>query len=158
MNEKIDDFYYMKEALKEAKKAKDKDEIPIGCVVVKNNIIIGRGHNLVESNNNPLRHAELIAIEDASKKIDNWRFNGCTLYVTLEPCAMCSGALVYSRMDRVVFGAYDYKRGYCGSIESLPTKTELNHKVEILGGVMEKECLLLIQDFFKKLRIRNKAN
>ncbi|HHX68987.1 MAG: tRNA adenosine(34) deaminase TadA [Miniphocaeibacter sp.] len=158
MDKKIDDFYYMREAIKEAMKARNKEEIPVGCVVVKENKIIGRGHNLVESKNNPLKHAELIAIESAAKKINSWRLHGCTLYVTLEPCAMCSGALVYSRIDRLVFGAYDYKRGYCGSIENLPTRKELNHKVEILGGIMEEECLLIIQDFFKKLRMRNKGN
>lgn len=148
----MDKKIYMKEALLEAKKAMELGEVPVGCIIVKDDEIIGRGHNLVESCNNPLKHAELIAIEDACENISSWRLYGCTMYVTLEPCVMCAGALIYSRIDKVVFGAYDYKRGYCGSIDNICHKRELNHKVEVISGFMEDECLSIIQEFFKKLR------
>ncbi|WP_207204771.1 tRNA adenosine(34) deaminase TadA [Miniphocaeibacter massiliensis] len=148
----MEDVIYMREALKEAKIAKDKNEIPIGCVIVKDNKIIARGHNLVETTKNPLKHAELIAIEEACKNMVSWRLHGCTMYVTLEPCAMCAGALVYSRIDRVVFGAYDNKRGFCGSVDNLGSRRELNHKFEVTSGVIEEECLIIIQEFFKELR------
>ncbi len=148
----MNDVYYMKEALKEAIKAMNKKEIPVGCVIVKNGEVVGRGYNLVESSNNPLNHAELIAIEDASCNLQSWRLHGCTMYVTLEPCAMCAGALVYSRIDRVVFGAYDYKRGFCGSVDNLGEKEELNHKFDVTPGVMELESLKLIKSFFKEIR------
>ena len=150
----VKDVIFMKEALKEAEIAKNKNEVPIGCVIVKDDEIIARGHNLVESTGNPLKHAELIAIEEASKSVISWRLHGCTMYVTLEPCAMCSGALVYSRIDRVVFGVRDYKRGFCGSIDNLATRKELNHKFEVTSGIMERDCLELIQEFFKDIRKR----
>lgn len=145
---------FMKEALKEGKKAYDEMEIPIGAVVVYNGEIIGRGHNRVEQEQNPLNHAELLAIEEASKVLNSWRLVDCDLYVTLEPCVMCSGALVYSRLRRVIFGAYDPKRGCCGSVETIPHMKELNHHVEIIGGILEEECLELIQSFFRDLRQR----
>ncbi len=151
----VNDEFFMEEALKEAIKARDIGEIPIGAVIVKNNEIIGRGYNKVESTGNSLNHAELIAIEEASQKVYGWRMYGCTIYVTLEPCAMCSGALVYSRMGKVVFGAYDKKRGFCGSLENLVQMDELNHKVEVIEGVLEEKCRILIQDFFLDLRKRN---
>ena len=147
---------FMKEAIKEAKKAYKEDEIPIGCVIVSNGEIIGRGHNRVEQNQNPLHHAELLAIEEAVGKIGSWRLIDCDLYVTLEPCAMCAGALVHSRIRQVYFGAYDKKRGCCSSIMTLPQTEEFNHYVEIEGGILEKECLSLIQSFFQDLRRRKK--
>lgn len=143
---------YMMEAIVEAKKAMDLKEVPIGAVIVKENKIIGRGYNLVENAKNPLKHAELIAIEEATKNLGSWRLHGCTIYVTLEPCVMCAGALIYSRIDKVVFGAYDHKRGFCGSVDNICEKKELNHKVEVVPGFLEKECLNPIQDFFKTLR------
>lgn len=148
----MNDIYFMNFAIEEAKKAKKIMEIPIGCIIVKNGEIIAKGYNKVESEKNPLKHAEMVAIEKAAKHLSSWRLHGCTMYVTLEPCAMCSGALIYSRVDKVVFGAYDYKRGFCGSIENLPQREEMNHHVEIVGGVKEEECLNLIQDFFSELR------
>lgn len=144
--------YFMKEALKEAQLAYEEDEIPIGAVVVFENEVIGRGHNKVEQEQNSLRHAELLAIEEASKAIGSWRLIDCDLFVTLEPCIMCSGALVYSRIRRVVFGAYDLKRGCCGSVLEIPQQEEFNHHVEIKGGVLQDECLELIQRFFRELR------
>ena len=151
----MNDEFFMREALKEAIKAKEIGEIPIGAVIVKNSEIIGRGYNKVESTGNSLNHAEIIAIEEASKKVYGWRLYDCTIYVTLEPCAMCSGALVYSRMGKVVFGAYDKKRGFCGSLKNLVQMDELNHKVEIVEGVLENDCRILIQEFFVELRKRN---
>ena len=154
----MNDKYYMNLALQEAKKAKDIDEIPIGCVIVKDGKIIGKGYNRVEIENNPIKHAELIAIEEASRYLSSWRLYGCTLYVTLEPCAMCSGAIIYSRIDRIVFGAYDYKRGFCGSIENLPQREEMNHYVEISGGIEKEKCLEIIQEFFKNLRTKKQKS
>lgn len=150
------DHYFMEKALEEAKRAYEENEIPIGAVIVYKDEIIGRGHNKVEQDQNPLNHAELIAIKEASEKIGSWRLIDCDLYVTLEPCIMCSGATVYSRIRRIVFGAYDHKRGCCGSILEIPQTEEFNHHVEITGGVMEEECLSLIQQFFKELRAKKR--
>ena len=148
----MDDRFFMNYAIIEAKKAYALNEVPIGCIIVKDGKIISKGHNRVEIEKNPIKHAEIIAIEEASKYLSSWRLHGCTMYVTLEPCAMCAGALVYSRIDRVVFGAYDKKRGFCGSIDNLPQRKEMNHYVDILGGVEEEKCLDLIREFFIELR------
>lgn len=146
------DEYFMYEALKEAKKAYKKEEVPIGAVIVLENKIISRGHNLRESKNNPLYHAEIIAIDKAAKKLKKWRLNGAKLYVTIEPCPMCIGAIINARIDFVVFGAKDEKAGACGSVINIPEIKKLNHRVKINCGILEKECKIIIQDFFKNLR------
>jgi tRNA(adenine34) deaminase len=141
----------MKAALKEAAKAKDKNEVPIGCVIVYQNKIIARGHNEREEKQTTLSHAEVIAINKACKKIGSWRLEDCNLYVTLEPCPMCSGAILQARMHGVYFGAYDPKAGACGSVFNL-FDYKFNHSVEVIGGIMEEECRGIIQDFFQSLR------
>lgn len=143
---------FMKEALKEAERAFELKEVPVGCVIVKDDEVIARAHNLVESLQNPLKHAELIAIEKASEKIKSWRLIDCELYVTLEPCAMCASAMVYSRIKKVYFGAYDIKRGFVGSVDNILLRPELNHRVSFEGGILKEESLNLMQDFFKDLR------
>lgn len=145
-------IFFMKEALEEAKKAYELEEVPVGCVIVKDEKVIARAHNLVESLQNPLKHAELIAIEEASKKVGSWRLIDCELYVTLEPCAMCASAMVYSRIKKVFFGAFDKKRGFVGSVDNILQRPELNHKVDFEGGILLEDSLSLIQNFFKDLR------
>lgn len=142
----------MKEALKEAKKAYSTYEVPVGAVIVYNGEIIGRGYNQRESLKDPTAHAEMLAIKDASKYLDAWRLMDCTMYVTLEPCAMCAGALVNSRIDRLIIGTRDPKRGCCGTIEDLTNHPKFNHRIEVEFGVLEEECSKIISDFFKELR------
>ena len=143
---------FMSIALKEAKKAEAIDEVPIGCVIVKNNKIIARGHNIRETKKDPLGHAELVAIKKASKKLMNWRLEGCDLYVTLEPCMMCSGAIIQSRIRRVIFGAYDPKGGAIySSINAFEAKN-INHHPEIVPEVMKDECSSILTNYFKKKR------
>ena len=141
----------MKAALKEAQKAAAEDEVPVGCVVVKDGKIIARGRNHREKTQCATRHAEMVAIEKACKKVGYWRLCGCTLYVTLEPCPMCAGAIVNSRIDRVVFGAYDMQAGCCGSVVNF-NAYPFNHSFEITGGVLEKECREVLTGFFKERR------
>ncbi len=143
---------YMKEALKEAKKAFALQEVPIGCVIVQNEKIIARGYNRRNTDKNVLAHAELAAIRKADRKTGDWRLEDCTLYVTLEPCQMCAGAIVQSRIPKVVIGAKNPKAGCAGSILNLLQRKEFNHQAEIVEGVLEKECAEILQDFFKKLR------
>ena len=147
---------FMKEALKEAKKAFDKDEVPVGAVIVKDGKIIARAHNLKESKTDTTYHAEILAIQKASKKLESWRLEGCTMYVTLEPCPMCAGALIQARLDKVVIGTMDYKTGACGSILNLLKDYKFNHNVEVQGGVLKEECEAILQQFFKELRKRKK--
>ena len=147
---------YMKEALKQAKKAYALGEVPIGCVIVYEDQIIARGYNRRNTDKNTLAHAEITAINRASKKIGDWRLEGCTLYVTLEPCQMCSGAIVQSRITNVVMGCMNPKAGCGGSILNLLEMPEFNHQVHVTRHVMEEECSQILQDFFKELRIRNK--
>ena len=147
-----DDYYFMDRALKQAQLAYKKGEVPVGAVVVKDGEIISRGYNLRESTNDPTAHAELIAMKKASKRLDSWRLTGCTLYVTLEPCPMCSGVIVNSRIDRVVFGAYDQKAGCCTTLYHLCNDERFNHRAEILGGVNEEKCAKILSDFFKEKR------
>ena len=146
------DEKYMREAIKQAKKAYEMNEVPIGCVIVCEDKIIGRGYNRRTTDKNPLAHAEMIAIKKASKKVGDWRLEDCTMYVTLEPCQMCSGAIVQSRMKRVVVGCMDAKAGCAGSILNLLQMDEFNHQVELEKGVLEEECSLLMKNFFKELR------
>ena len=143
---------FMKEALKEAKKAYDKLEVPVGCVIVKDGKIIARAHNLKETKKDTTNHAEIIAIKKASKKLESWRLKGCDLYVTLEPCSMCAGAIINSRISNVYFGAKDDKTGAVGSVFNLFEDYIFNHKVEYKGQVLEEECEKILKDFFIKLR------
>ena len=150
------DEKYMKEALRQAKKAYALGEVPIGCVIVCGGKIIGRGYNRRNTDKNTLNHAEITAIRKASKKTGDWRLEGCTIYITLEPCQMCSGAIVQSRMDRAVIGCMNPKAGCAGSILNILQMKEFNHQVEITYGVLEEECSELLKNFFKELRKRVK--
>ena len=143
---------YMKEALKQAKKAEKIDEVPIGCVIVYKDKIIARGYNRRNTDKNTLSHAELIAIKKASKKLGDWRLEGCEMYVTLEPCQMCSGAIVQSRIDKVYIGCMNSKAGCAGSVLNLLQIDKFNHQVEIEKGILEDECSEIISNFFKNLR------
>ncbi len=147
----------MKAALAEAKKAYLIAEVPVGAVIVYNDKIIARGHNTREVDQSVLGHAELNAIKKANKKIGSWRLEECDIYVTLEPCPMCSGAIIQSRIKNLYFGAYDLKGGACGSVFNL-FDYSFNHKVNVVGGVMEEECSRIIKDFFKELRQKNVDN
>ncbi len=146
------DEKYMKEAVRQAKKAYALGETPIGCVIVYQDKIIGRGYNRRATDKNTLAHAELIAIRKASKRIGDWRLEGCTMYVTLEPCQMCSGAIVQSRMTRVVVGCMNPKAGCAGSVLNLLQMQEFNHQAELTTGVLEEECSQMMKSFFKELR------
>lgn len=143
---------YMKEAIKQAKKAYKIEEVPIGCVIVYEDKIIARAYNKRNYKKNTLAHAELLAINKASKVLGDWRLEGCTLYVTLEPCQMCAGAIVQARIDKVVIGTMNPKAGCGGSILNLLQMEEFNHQVEVVRGVCEEECQSMLQDFFKELR------
>lgn len=147
-----EDERYMKEAIKQAKKAWKIGEVPIGCVIVYRGEIIGRGYNRRTIDKNTLAHAELLAIRKASRRMGDWRLEDCTMYVTLEPCQMCSGAIVQSRMKRVVVGCMNPKAGCAGSILNLLQMPEFNHQVELETGILEEECSGLMKDFFKELR------
>ena len=145
---------FMKEALKEAKKAYKEDEVPVGAVIVKDGKIIARAHNLREKKQSATAHAEILAIEKASKKLDSWRLIDCDMYVTLEPCTMCMGAIILARIKNLYIGALDPKTGACGSFVDLST-LKYNHTVNISKGILQEECEYIIKDFFKNLR-RNK--
>ena len=142
----------MKEAIKQAKKADDKEEIPVGAVIVKDGKIIARGYNKKEEKKDTTQHAEIIAIQKASRKIGAWRLQDCEMYVTLEPCAMCTGALIQARLKRVYIGTMDPKTGACGSVLNLLEDYKFNHKVEVETNIMQKECEKILKDFFKYLR------
>lgn len=150
------DEKYMKEAIRQAKKAQTLGEVPIGCVIVYQDRIIGRGYNRRNTDKNTLAHAEITAIRKASRRLCDWRLEDCTLYVTLEPCQMCAGAIVQARITRVVMGAMNPKAGCGGSILNLLEMPQFNHQVQVERGVLVKECSLLLTTFFKELRIRNK--
>jgi Cytosine/adenosine deaminases len=145
---------YMKEAIKQAKKAYALEEVPIGCVIVYEDKIIARGYNRRNIDKNTLAHAEITAIRKAAKRLGDWRLEGCTMYVTLEPCQMCAGAIVQSRLDRVVLGSMNAKAGCAGSVLNLLDMKAFNHQVEIVYGVKMEECSKLLSSFFKELRIR----
>ena len=148
----MNDEYFMKEALKEAEKAYKKLEVPVGAVIVKDDKIIARAHNKKEEKNSPIMHAEIIAIEKACKRINNWRLTGCKMYVTLEPCPMCAGALVNSRIDKIYIGAKDPKTGACGSKLNLLQECEFDTSVEIKNGILQEECQEILKAFFKEIR------
>ncbi len=144
----------MERALEEARRAGELGEVPIGAVIVKDEEIVGRGHNRREIDGDPLGHAEILAIREAARAVGGWRLTGCTMYVTLEPCAMCAGGLVASRIERLVFGAMDPKAGYCGSLGDLARDARLNHRLEVVDGVMGEECGELLRRFFVRLRAK----
>ena len=148
---------FMREAIRQAKKAEALMEVPIGCVIVCQDKIIARGYNRRNTDKNTLSHAELNAIRKASKKLGDWRLEGCTMYVTLEPCQMCAGALVQSRIDEVVIGCRNAKAGCAGSVINLLNMEEFNHQVKITEGVLEEECSTMLSDFFRRLRDNKKA-
>lgn len=147
---------YMKEALKQAKKAYALGEVPIGCVIVHEGKIIGRGYNRRNTDKNTLAHAEITAINRASKVIGDWRLEECTLYVTLEPCQMCAGAIVQARIPEVVMGCMNPKAGCAGSILNILEMPQFNHQVKVTRGILENECSQMLKTFFEELRIRNK--
>ena len=151
-----EDQRFMKEAVKQAKKAWKLGEVPIGCVIVYEGKIIGRGYNRRTVDKNTLAHAELQAIRRASKKMDDWRLDDCTMYVTLEPCQMCSGAIIQARIKRVVVGCMNPKAGCAGSILNLLQVPEFNHQAELTTGVLEEECAAMMKTFFKELRQKKK--
>lgn len=149
---------YMKEAIKEAKKAYEKGEIPVGAIIVKDDKIIARAYNQKEYKLDTTKHAEILAIQKASKKLKAWRLTDCEMYVTLEPCSMCAGALIQSRIKKVYIGTMDLKTGACGSVLNLLEDYKFNHKVEVETGIMQKECEDLLKQFFKDLRKNKKEN
>ena len=148
---------FMKEALKEAQKAYEKLEVPVGAVIVKDGKIIARAHNQKETKKDTTKHAEMLAIQKASKKLESWRLIDCEMYVTLEPCSMCAGAMINSRIKKVYIGAMDEKTGAVGSVLNLFEDYTFNHRVEVETGIMEKECQETIKRFFKELRILKQA-
>lgn len=145
------DLEFMRRALALAKEAADEGEAPIGAIIVRDGKIAGVGRNRREKDKNALGHAEIEAIDNACKTLGGWRLIGCTMYVTLEPCPMCAGAIINARIERVVFGAYDKKAGSCGSVTNL-FELPYNHKPELIGGVLEEECSLALTEFFRDLR------
>lgn len=147
---------FMAHAYREAQKAYQKDETPVGAILVKDGKIIARAHNLRERRQDPCAHAEVLVIQKAAKKLGTWRLSECELYVTLEPCAMCAGAIVHARLSKVVIGAMDPKAGACGSVVDLLQVAQFNHQVPMVGGVMATECGAILKDFFKSLRERKK--
>ena len=142
----------MKEALKEAEKAAAMGEVPIGAVVVKDGIIIGRGHNKTETAKDPTAHAEMEAIRAASAALGGWRLLGCDMYVTAEPCSMCAGAIVWSRIENLYIGTMDPKAGACGSVFNIVQEDKLNHQVNVTTGILQEDCSRLLKDFFRSLR------
>lgn len=148
--------WYMRQALKEAEKARALDETPVGAVVVRDGKIIARGHNEKELKNDSTLHAEMSAIRKASKRLGSWRLNDCDMYVTLEPCVMCAGAMVQSRLRRIYVGTADPKAGAAGSVMNLLQVGRLNHQVEVTWGILEEQCSEVLKDFFRELRTRKK--
>ena len=155
-NNQNPDEKYMREAIRQARKAYALGEVPIGCVIVHEDKIIGRGYNRRNTDKNTLSHAEITAIRKASRVIGDWRLEDCTLYVTLEPCQMCAGAIVQARIPKVVMACMNPKAGCAGSILNILDMPEFNHQVEVVRGVFEEECARMLKTFFKELRVRNK--
>ena len=152
MQEKMDDELWMAEAISEARHAAEIGEVPVGAVIVRDGAVIARAFNRREVDGDPLAHAEVLAVRQAARAVGSWRLEGCTIYVTLEPCAMCAGALVLSRIDALVYGASDPKSGFCGSLGDLVRHPRLNHRLEVRHGVLEATCSVLLKDFFAALR------
>ena len=153
-----DDIYWMGRALNLARKAESAGEVPIGAVIVRDGLIIGRGFNKRESGNDPSAHAEMIAIRQASRKMNAWRLTGTTLYVTLEPCPMCMGAALLARIERIVFGCFDPKGGAAGSLYNLADDRRFNHRIELTSGIRQEECSEILSSFFRKLRLEKKSS
>ena len=149
------DEHWMTLALQEASMAAEKGEVPVGAIVLSDGELIGQGHNLRETDQDPLAHAELIALRRAADRLGSWRLVGCTMFVTLEPCAMCAGALVNSRIEQLVFAASDPKAGYCGSLGNIAQDERLNHRVEIRRGVLQEKSTVMLKEFFAALRQRD---
>ena len=147
------DIYFMQQALKCAQTAQDKDEVPIGAVIVKDNKIIARGYNKSISSKDTTAHAEIVAIRKACKKLNNYRLTDCSIYVTIEPCSMCMGALILARIKNLYYGAKDIKAGACGSVVDI-SKIKTNHKINVSGGLLEQDCATIIKKFFKSKRTR----
>lgn len=155
MTEKcIQDEQFMREALKEAGKAFDLGEVPVGCVIVRDGEIIARGHNLTETAKDPTVHAEMNALREAAEKLGGWRLPGCSVYVTCEPCAMCAGAMVWARIEKLYIGADDPKAGACGSVVNVASNEGLNHRIKVERGVLSEECGSILKEFFRTLRIK----
>ncbi len=152
----MNDETYMLEAIKEAKKAEELHEVPIGAIIVINNQIVARAHNLRETRQSAVAHAELLAIEKACEELGTWRLEGATLYVTLEPCPMCAGAIIMSRIEKVVFGASDPKGGCAGTFMNLLSDERFNHQSDVYSGILEKECGELLSNFFRSIRLKKK--
>lgn len=146
----------MKEALIEARKAFELGEVPIGAVIVKDGQVIARGHNLTETAKDPTAHAEMIAIRQAAEVLGGWRLPGCSMYVTVEPCSMCAGAMVWSRIENLYIGAMDPKAGACGSVFNIAEEDRLNHRIHVERGILEDECSNIMKEFLRQLRKRNK--
>ena len=153
----MDDVYFMREAIAEAKKALENDEPPVGAVIVREGEIIARGYNMREALQDPTAHAEIVAIRAAAAKLQRWRLGDCVLYVTLEPCVMCAGAMVLARMKRLVYGADDPKAGAVSSLMNVVSDKRLNHQVELLGGILAEECGALLREFFSSRRKRKRV-
>lgn len=148
----MDYYIFMEEAIKEAKKAEALGDVPVGAVAVKDGIIIGRGHNKKEIENDPAGHAEIAALKEAAAAVNNWRLSEVTLFVTMEPCPMCAGAILQARIKTLVFGAWDMNWGACGSKLNLLEPNKFNHNIEVIGGIKEKECADLTENFFQRRR------
>ena len=153
MSFSADDEKFMRMALREAEKAFDEKEIPIGCIIVKDGVVIGKGHNQIEMLKDATAHAEILSIGTAASHLENWRLDGCTLYVTLEPCPMCAGAILNSRISRVVYGSPDTRFGGCGTTIDVISNNALKREVEVVGGVLADECLGLLKAFFQQMRL-----
>ena len=151
-----DDQFWMQKALLEARKGWEKNEVPVGAVVVRDNEIIARAHNQPITGCNPVAHAEILALQDAARMISNYRLVDCDLYITLEPCTMCAGAIVHSRIRRVIFGAFEPKAGAAVSVTQVFSQPQMNHQVEVVSGVLEQECSAMISDFFRARRQQKK--
>ncbi|MFH1397898.1 MAG: tRNA adenosine(34) deaminase TadA [Candidatus Omnitrophota bacterium] len=147
-----EDRFYMAQALKEARQALEEDEVPVGCVIVYNNRIIARSHNQIERLKDPTAHAEMIALTSAANYLDTKWLNGVSLYVTIEPCSMCAGALVLARIKNLIFGARDPKTGACGSIVNIINLKKLNHRIKVKKGILREDCAVILKDFFRKKR------
>lgn len=150
-----DDEKYLREAIKQARRSLVAEDVPVGAVIVQNGEIIARGYNQVEKKQNPTAHAEIIAIEKACKKLGYKHLLNCDIYVTLEPCAMCCGAIVLARLRRLIFGAYDPKTGAAVSLYNITNDQRLNHRLEVIGGVLQEDCAMMLKEFFQKLRKKN---
>lgn len=147
---------YMRSALREARKAMEINEVPVGAVIVKDGKIIARGHNIKEKKKNSIYHAEIVALNKACKKIGDWRLNDCDIFVTMEPCPMCAGALINSRIGNIFFGAYDERAGCCGTLYDLPSDSRFNHRPNVEGGILQEECAGILKEYFRQKRLEIK--